>query len=417
MKTAMGHKSTTDPLTGLPILSSLYSKIEEHLEQGKEIGYLFFEVLGYYEVRELCGQEICDKLLNVIGRTMKKQKIKFCRQEDILAVYPDAPAQFVLFLLSLPNPQGQRMSRHFSHSDLKFISSRISQKLRTIIKDKAQILGIKDKIELYTGYAVISPDPEFSIKKLIYATHKEALLRADIEKVNVQLISNISHELRTPLTCIKGYAETLLEGAMDDGALCKKFLTIINDEAHRLERLINDLLDLSMIDARQIQVRFKDTDLSAMLEQTISVFQPVAIKSNIIVRENIPEKLPLISADEDRIRQVLINLIDNAMKYSPAGSTVTVGADLNAKEVRISIGDMGIGIPENERSRIFERFYRVEQGHNGTKSSGRGLGLAIAKYIIEAHGGTLSVDSVVGKGSTFSFTLPLEDIWAKDDEF
>jgi len=413
----MVHKSTADPLTGLPILSSLYSRIEEHLEQGKEIGYLFFEVLGYYEVRDLCGQEICDKLLNIIGRTMKKQKIKFCRQEDMLAVYPDSPSQFVLFLLSLPNPQGQRMSRRFSHSDLKFISSRISQKLRTIIKEKAQILGIKDKVELYTGYAVISPDPEFSISKLIYATHKEALLRADIEKVNVQLISNISHELRTPLTCIKGYAETLLEGAMEDGALCKKFLTIINDEAHRLERLINDLLDLSMIDARQIQVRFKDTDLSALLSQTVNVFQPVAIKNNIVVQENIPDKLPVISADEDRIRQVLINLIDNAMKYSPAGSTVTVGAELNRKEVRISIDDMGIGIPEKERSRIFERFYRVEQNLNGTKSTGRGLGLAIAKYIIEAHGGTLSVDSVVGKGSTFSFTLPLEDVWAKDDGY
>jgi len=413
----MVHRATIDPLTGLPILTSLYPRIEEHLEQGKEIGYLFFEVLGYHDVREGCGQEICDKLLHVIGRTMKKQKIKFCRQEDLLAVCPDAPAQFVLFLMSLPNPQGQRVNRKFTHSDLKFISSRIAQKLRTIIKEKAQKLGLRDKVDLYTGYAVISPDPEFTVKKLIYATHKEALLRADIEKVNVQLISNISHELRTPLTCIKGYAETLLEGAMENQALCGKFLRIINDEAHRLERLINDLLDLSMIDARQIQVRFKETDLSALLEQTVNVFQPVARKCDIIVKEDIPEKLPVISADEDRIRQVLINLIDNAIKYSHAGSTVTIGAMLNAKEVRISVADMGIGIPENERSRVFERFYRVEQDHNGTKTSGRGLGLAIAKYIIEAHGGTLSVDSVVGQGSTFSFTLPLEDIWAKDDEF
>ncbi len=413
----MGHKSINDPLTGLPMLSSLYPKIEEHLDQGKEIGYLFFEVLGYSEVSELCGQNTCDKLLQVIGRTMKKKKIKFCRQEDLLALYPAAPAQFVLLLLSLSDPQGQRMSRRVTHSDLKYISSRISQKLRTIIKDKAQILGIKDKVDLYTGYAVISPDPEFTVDKLLYATHKEALLRADIEKVNVQLISNISHELRTPLTCIKGYAETLLEGAMDDGALCKKFLTIINDEAQRLERLINDLLDLSMIDARQIQVRFKDTDLSAVLDHMINVYQPVAKKRGIVIRDNISDKFPIISADEDRIHQVLFILIDNAVKYSPADSTVSIGAALNTREVCISISDMGIGIPESERSRIFERFYRVEQGHDGTMSSGRGLGLAIAKYIIEAHGGTISVESAVGKGSTFSFTLPLEDIWAKDDEF
>jgi signal transduction histidine kinase len=407
----MSRRPLINKLTGLPFLASLYEKIGEQLSVRNEIGYIFFNVVQFSELQAKYGIETYNKLLRIIGKTMNQQRGKLYREDDLIAMGGQASDHFILFLFSPP-----RKKICFSTTDLKLISSRIVQKLNTIMREKSQRMGIKDPIDLQSGYATITPDPNVDVEKLIYEAHKEAILRANLEKVMVHLISNISHELRTPLTCIKGYAETLLEGAMSDENLCRKFLKIINDEAQRLERLINDLLDLSMIDARQVQMRCKETNLKKLIDQTVSVIHPYAKKSNVQIDVEAPEELPLISADEDRIRQVLINLLDNAIKYSHPGGLVSMRITLNKREVKVSVIDRGFGIPEAEKGRIFERFYRVEQGLAGGHS-GRGLGLAIAKYIIEAHGGMISVESEYGKGSTFGFSLPIEEMWGKDEEY
>jgi signal transduction histidine kinase len=407
----MGRKALISTLTGLPFITSLYEKIGDQLKIRNEIGYIFFNLLQASELQEKYGIETYNKLLRIIGKTMNQQRGKLYREDDLIAMGGQASDHFILFLFSPP-----RKKICFSTTDLKLISSRIVQKLNTILREKSQKLAIKEPLDLQSGYATITPDPNVDAEKLIYEAHKEAILRANLEKVMVHLISNISHELRTPLTCIKGYAETLLEGAMSDENLCRKFLKIINDEAQRLERLINDLLDLSMIDARQVQMRCKETDLIKVMEQTVSVIHPYARKSNVSIDVEAPAELPMINADEDRIRQVLINLLDNAIKYSHPGGHIRVMVTLNKRDVRVSVIDQGFGIPEVEKGRIFERFYRVEQGLAGGHS-GRGLGLAIAKYIIEAHGGLINVESEYGKGSTFSFSLPLEEMWGKDEEY
>lgn len=400
----------TDSLTGLPLLTSVYDTVRDQLGIRKEIGYIFFDVIHFADLQQKYGVEICSRLLRNLGKTMSQQRGKLYREDDLLALGSQPPHQFILFLFSPP-----RRKATFSTNDLKLISARIMQKLINIIKEKGAKFGIKEDIDFNSGYAIITPDPNLEVEKLVYEAHKEAMLIANMEKVMVNLISNISHELRTPLTCIKGYAETLLEGALSNEELCSKFVKIISDEAQRLERLINDLLDLSMIDAKQIQMRFKEMDMQKVICEIVSVIHPYAKKSDMCISLDCPPSLPMINADEDRIRQVIINLLDNAIKYSHPGGSVKIGVSADKKDMRISISDHGMGIPPGEKNHIFERFYRVEKGHSGGHS-GRGLGLAISKYIIEAHGGTIQVESALGKGSTFTFTIPIEEIWAKDEE-
>jgi len=249
----MTQARDVDTLTGLPHMESISSRVHAHLLLGKEVGYIFFNIVHFPELKEKFGSESCNKLLKSIGKILSGLKGKLYREDDLIATGSLSPDHFLLLLFSPP-----RKKEHFSHDDLKLISSRITQRLQTIMRERTCKLGIKDKLEFNSGYATINPDPSSEVEKLLAEAHKEALLRSNLEKVMVHLISNISHELRTPLTCIKGYAETLLEGAMADEALCRKFLKIINDEAHRLERLINDLLDLSMIDAHDLRRRRQD---------------------------------------------------------------------------------------------------------------------------------------------------------------
>lgn len=407
----MEDRLHVDSLTGLPFLTSIYDDIWERLKGRREIGYIFFDLVHFSDLQEKYGKDKCKQLLRSLGKTMAQQRGKLFREDDLIALGTSAPHQFVLFLFSPP-----RRKNVFSPNDLKLISSRITHKLNNILKEKGNKLGIRDEMDFNSGYAIITPDPNLKVDKIIYEAHKEAMLIAQMEKVMVNLISNISHELRTPLTCIKGYAETLLEGALSDENLCRKFIKIISDEAQRLERLINDLMDLSMIDSKQIQMRLKEMDLIKVLKEIVSVIHPYAKKSNINVTIKTPSSTPSINADEDRIRQVIINLLDNAIKYSHTGGRVMVEMEIDKKDLRVRIIDNGMGIPESEVPHIFERFYRVEKGQSGTHA-GRGLGLAISKYIIEAHGGFIGVESALGKGSTFTFTLPLEEMWGKDEEY
>jgi len=400
-----------DKLTGLPLLSSVYPKVTEELSHRDEVGFLFFDIVQFTELIKTYGRGRCEDLLRIVGRILREQRGKLFREQDLVAVGGPAADYFVIFLFSPP-----RRKEKFATHDLKLISYRILQKLSNIVNEESARIGIAEKIDFHTGYTVIFPDPQLNVERLVYEAQKEAALKSQLEEVMVQFISNVSHELRTPLTCIKGYAETLLEGARSDEELCRRWLTIISEEAQRLERLINDLLDLSMIEAKRIELKYKQVDPKKLIEDTISVLHPHAAKSQIEMRVIIPADLPYLQVDEDRLRQVLVNLLDNAIKYSPKGGIVTIEAKSDSKEVSISVSDQGIGIPETELSRIFERFYRVEKGRSA-KHGGRGLGLAIAKHIVEAHGGSIEAESSLGKGSRFTFTLPIDDtIWAAEDE-
>ncbi len=238
-----------------------------------------------------------------------------------------------------------------------------------------------------------------------------------LEKIRKDFVANVSHELRTPLTSIKGYVEALLDGAKDDPLALSKFLDIILQQSDRLNLIIQDLLELSKIESGRISLKKEPVDLRAVVDRTLAMITPLAEKHRHQLVTALDPSLPPLAGDEDRLAQVLTNLLDNAIKYTPPGGTITVSAamarparnaepPMNAME--ICIADTGIGIPEQDRPRIFERFYRVDKARS-RELGGTGLGLAIVKHLVEGHGGQVWVEANKPHGSRFVVRLPIND--------
>ena len=236
-----------------------------------------------------------------------------------------------------------------------------------------------------------------------------------LEKIRKDFVANVSHELRTPLTSIKGYVEALLDGAKDDPASSVKFLDIILKQSDRLNLIIEDLLELSKIESGDIFFREEPIDLRPIIERTLSMIKPIADKNGHRLVSSVDDTLPSIAGDEGRLVQVLTNLLDNAVKYTPAGGTITVEAkllpeigitDLAGRTIELIVADAGIGIPEQDRPRVFERFYRVDKARS-RELGGTGLGLAIVKHIVEGHGGQVWVEANQPQGSRFVVRFPV----------
>jgi len=229
-----------------------------------------------------------------------------------------------------------------------------------------------------------------------------------LERVRRDFVANVSHEFKTPLTAIQGFAETLLAGAIDDPQNRLRFLEIILEHSRRLARLTDDLLKLSKMDADRLELEIRRLSVSQFVESCIETTQRPAAEKNLRISVNLQEPIPDIAADRRRLAEVLQNLLDNAMQYTPAGGQITVSASADGSEVTFTVSDTGIGIPRADQSRIFERFYRVDVARS-REVGGTGLGLSISKHLVEVHGGRIWVESEVGQGSRFHFTVPIFD--------
>jgi len=227
-----------------------------------------------------------------------------------------------------------------------------------------------------------------------------------LERVRRDFVANVSHEFKTPLTAIQGFAETLLGGAIDDSQNRLRFLEIILEHSRRLARLTDDLLKLSKMDADRLELEIRRLSVSQFVESCIETTQRPAAEKDLRISVNLQQPLPDIAADRRRLAEVLQNLLDNAMQYTPAGGQIMVSASADGDEVAFTVSDTGIGIPQADQSRIFERFYRVDVARS-REVGGTGLGLSIAKHLVEVHGGRLWVESEVGQGSQFHFTVPI----------
>jgi signal transduction histidine kinase len=226
-------------------------------------------------------------------------------------------------------------------------------------------------------------------------------------QMQVDFVANVSHELRTPLTVIKGMVETLRDGAVDDATVRDRFLETVEDETDRLIRLVNDLLVLSRADSDALNLQCEAVDLLDLAEAAIERLASRASERDITLQANASPGLPPALADADRIAQVLLNLLDNAIKFSQPANTVTVSLQTGPDDmVQVRVQDEGTGIPADALARIGERFYRTDRARNRA-DGGSGLGLAIARALVEAHGGSLRVESELGKGTKVSFTLPV----------
>ena len=224
------------------------------------------------------------------------------------------------------------------------------------------------------------------------------------ESLRRRLIGDVAHELRTPLTAIKGSMEGLMDGVLP---VAPETFNQIHQETDRLSRLVDDLQELSRVEAGAFQLDLKPVSVNGLVEFTLKRLSRQFEAKGVYLTSNLPASLPTVLADEDRIGQVLLNLVGNALQYTPAGGRVTISAEARSREVQVSVTDTGIGIPPEHLAHIFDRFYRVDKSRSRQAGGGSGIGLTIAKYFVEAHGGKISVESVgENLGSTFRFTLP-----------
>ncbi len=225
-----------------------------------------------------------------------------------------------------------------------------------------------------------------------------------LETMRRDFVANVSHELKTPLTSIKGFVETLLEGALDDKENNRNFLKIIQNHAERLNSLVEDLLSLSYLESKETILNKESLNLRLQLEEVISGFKSQLKKMNVAIKNDLPAGIS-INADKNRIEQVFTNLIDNAIKFNKEKGSIRVYSREANGKIEVFVEDSGIGIPEKDIPRVFERFYRVDKARS-RELGGTGLGLSIVKHIIELHNGSVGVESVEGLGSKFWFTLP-----------
>jgi two-component system phosphate regulon sensor histidine kinase PhoR len=234
-----------------------------------------------------------------------------------------------------------------------------------------------------------------------------------LERVRRDFVINVSHELRTPLASIQGYAETLIDGALHDEKNNLRFLNIIRHNAERLTGLTADLLTLSRLELRTKEFRFASFRTSELLGGVVDTIQPIAARKNITILQEEGLADSEVFCDSEAFYQVVSNLLDNAVKYTPQNGTITTGfrhvtrPDQSAW-IEFYVRDTGMGIPLEDQSRLFERFYRVDKARS-RELGGTGLGLAIVKHLVRAHGGDVRVESQVGAGATFFFTLPVDD--------
>ncbi|MCX5855564.1 MAG: ATP-binding protein [Deltaproteobacteria bacterium] len=228
-----------------------------------------------------------------------------------------------------------------------------------------------------------------------------------LERMREDFVANVTHEIKTPLTAIIGFIETLQDGAIEEILTAKTFLNTIDENARRLNRLVDDLLTLSNIELGEMTLRLEEVSVGEVVDHVLPIFEGRAQDKNLKIDKNLPERLSMIHADRDRVVQVLLNVIDNAVKFTPDGGSVTIKAYEEGKDsVVIQVVDTGVGIPKSEMPRLGERFYRVDRARS-RELGGTGLGLSIVKHLMKAHQGRVEIESKMGAGTTLSLYFPV----------
>jgi two-component system, OmpR family, phosphate regulon sensor histidine kinase PhoR len=355
---------------------------------------------------------IQEKIRSVVGEKEKLDSILRCMTEGVLVL--DMRGRLILsnqnaqrmFGMPRATPQGASLMEVSRHPEMRKLADEI---LACDLSSERFVKEIAfDDRRWFSVTAVDLRGPDEKPVGYILVFHDVTELTR-LETMRADLVANVSHELRTPLTAIRGYVETLLQSPPSDPKEAGRFLDIIQRHSERLGRLIDDLLTLSDLESGKIQLNPEKLRPAELIHRVLEIFQDRAAKRNIQLAEQPAQGLPAIVGDSDRLQQILINLIDNAMKYTPAGGKIEVraapAADHGAAMVEIAVADTGCGIPEKDLPRLTERFYRVDKARS-REMGGTGLGLAIVKHIVQAHGGRLEIESRIQKGTTVRVFLP-----------
>ncbi len=317
------------------------------------------------------------------------------------------PALEQMFMVKESEARGRAHSEVIRHHDLNEL---VKRTLESGHHDSGEITIVPSGRTLRVVASVAAFQRE-NEPCAVLVFHDITTLRK-LEKIRKDFVANVSHELRTPLTSIKGYVEALLDGAKDNPRDAEHFLNIILKQSDRLNFILDDLLQLSKIESGEVMLARLPVDMHALVERVVAVIKPLADKHGHSLTILLPADIPPVPGDEERLGQVLTNLLDNAVKYTPPNGTIRIeGRRIGEGDhacMELAVADTGIGIPEADRPRIFERFYRVDKARS-RELGGTGLGLSIVKHIVEGHNGQVWVEANRPRGSRFVVRLPLLD--------
>ncbi|NLJ85732.1 MAG: phosphate regulon sensor histidine kinase PhoR [Firmicutes bacterium] len=301
-----------------------------------------------------------------------------------------------------PDSRGRYLLESIRNYDLSQLFQQVLQEQVTA-QQEIQIFSPEHHI----FQAIVSPIRSQRTGRLVgvVAILHDITEQKRLEQVRTDFVANVSHELRTPLTSVKGFVETLQDGAIDDPEAARRFLAIVATETDRMVDLVKDLLELSRLEASDRALNLSPVDLIQIVQDMAEAYQERAQELQLELHMDIEDDLPRVNGDATLLRQVIANLLDNALKYTDPAGQVWLTLSRNDNMVELEVRDTGVGIPAKHLNRIFERFYRVDKGRC-RKRGGTGLGLAIVKHIVEKHQGTIAIESEYGVGSSFTVALP-----------
>jgi two-component system, OmpR family, phosphate regulon sensor histidine kinase PhoR len=354
------------------------------------------------------AEAIQDKLQNLSNSLAESEALLGGMEEGVLIldlqgrVRKMNESMQAVLTQSFPADIGKHYLEVFRDPDLNDL---IQITLSSGQSQKRSLSFLSQPEKIYQVQSSLIRDSERKMGGVVMVFHDVSEMKR-LERIRQEFVANVSHELRTPLTVIKGYVEALREENLESSPGAQEFLKVIDRHAARMEKIVADLLLLSQLESPGRYLRKEPTRVSELIRTAFESVSPLGEAKNQTFESKIPPDLPLLPGDSQKIHQMLVNLLQNAVNYTPPGGKILVEAKKDGGGIQIEVADTGIGIPAEDLPRIFERFYRVDKGRS-RELGGTGLGLAIVKHIAEAHGGRVSVESKLGQGSRFKVFLPL----------
>ncbi len=369
-------------------------------------------IKGKDEIGDLAGafnhmsEEVCSKIEQLEENKAKLEAVLLSMFDGVMVV--DQRGKILLMNSALKDllaveheAEGRKPLEVIRNVEIQEITDKVLETNSGVESREIPVLLPEEKIIIVHGTPIFR---EEKIEGAVLVFHNVTEIRR-LEKIRKDFIANVSHELRTPASSIKGFAETLSAGALEDKKSAKEFIKIIEENSDRLVRLIEDLLDLSKMESGKVDMNLNPCSLYPIIKKVVSQVEGQAKKKCISIETKINKDAAKILADEIFITQAFLNLIDNAVKYTDENGTVSITVQEEKEFIKINVKDNGIGIPEKDLPRVFERFYCVDKARS-RKAGGTGLGLSIVRHVVEGHGGKVTVKSIFGQGSTFSVTIP-----------
>jgi two-component system, OmpR family, phosphate regulon sensor histidine kinase PhoR len=389
-------------------------KFTEKLRQGEPVGQIILDTSDETKTLAENINYLVDELRNKI-RMANEEKSKLMTaftsmNEGVLIINEQSIIEFVspvlnnMLAIQYEDVNGKTLMEAFRSIDLQ--KALLEFKETRINVSRVITMGNAESVILNVSISAVQDHPDEEKTMIVF--HDVTRLKK-LEQIKVDFVANVTHEIRTPLTAIIGYLETIKDGAINNIEETKRFIDIILKQAERLNRLVEDLLTISNIEMKETKLNFENVSLNMAIDNVISLVEAKAKLKNINIQNDVRENIAPIKADRDKLTQILVNVLDNAVKFTPESGSVVITADESDSYTLVSISDTGIGVPKDEIQRLGERFYRVDRSRS-RDLGGTGLGLSIVKHLMIAHGGKMEIESQLGRGTKVSLFFSVQAV-------